>query len=349
MALFVRNHLSSNEKRLLAVGMGPNGQLSRVTSPISLVTHEKMPCPSAPGQLTLAEVHRTIHLIGQLPKRDFFIFGNNIAHSLLPALHNVAFRELGLPHHYSIYQSEVVDESVRELIGQPNFGGASITFPHKLQIAKFLDSVSLCAQQIGAVNPVLVKENKAGSRLLIGDNADWIGIKSCIEVSGLHIPLNGTAVILGAGGAARAAVYTLQKLGVSEVFIVNRTRSRAEAIATDFPAMKFHMCTSLTELCQSGTPNVSIVIGCVPADDLTEKDVPDELYSGMKSGVLVEMAYRPQTTALMQVARRHEGWKVFGGVDVLKEQAYEQFALWTGRRAPKSVMVDAMAATIAKR
>lgn len=86
----------------------------------------------------------------------------------------------------------------------------------------------------------------------------------------------------------------------------------------------------------------SIIVACVPADDITENDIPSTIFSDR--GVLVEMEYRLHPTALMKAARRYEGWRVLGGVDVLKEQAYAQFQLWTGRRAPESVMANALEA-----
>jgi shikimate-5-dehydrogenase len=339
LALFVRNHQQPKTKPILAVGMGRMGQLSRITSPISLVTHDKIPYPSAPGQLTLAEVHRARHLIGQLPKRKFFILGDNIAHSLSPTLHNAAFEELGLPHHYSIHQSLKIDDSVRQLITQPDFGGASVTYPHKREVTNLLNLISSSAKKIGAVNTIVVQANKA-RRVLVGDNTDWRGIKRCIELSNIHIEVE-TAIIIGAGGAARAAIYAVQELGISEVLLVNRSRGRVEKITLDFPSLKFQIFDNIRSLPSAAA---NIIVACVPADESREEDIPDSIFSDV--GVLVEMAYRPHTTALMKVARRHGGWKVLGGVDVLKEQAYAQFSLWTGRRAPESVMADALNAAM---
>lgn len=114
LALFVRDHYASNAKPLLAVGMGPHGQLSRITSPISLVTHNSIPFPSAPGQLTLAEVNQGLHLLGQLPKRSFHLIGSDPNLSLPVAMHNAGFKELSLPFSRCLHNTTQVGESLQQ-------------------------------------------------------------------------------------------------------------------------------------------------------------------------------------------------------------------------------------------
>lgn len=325
LALFVRNHRKRSKKPIVAVGMGAAGQLSRVTSPISLVTHPLMPFPSAPGQLSLAQVNQCLHLTGQLPKRQFVILGNDILHSLSPTIHNAAFAELGLPHHYSIHQTPQIDESVRKLLQNPEFGGASVTYPHKLSIRPMLDSISESAMKLGAVNTIIVEVGTKG-RKLKGDNTDWIGIKRCIQAGNLRGYQH--ALVIGAGGAARAAVFALQHLGVRRVTLVNRTRDRAERLAADFPSLTFEIHESLAKALAA-----DVIVSCIPADHVKDEDIPSPIFAAGQ-GLLIEMAYRPPVTALMKVATRQAGWTVKNGVDVLKEQAYAQFELWTGRRAP---------------
>jgi pentafunctional AROM polypeptide len=344
LALLVREHQAKSAKPLIAVAMGAQGQLSRATSPISFVTHELAPVSAGPGQMSLVQIHKILHMIGQLPKRNFYIFGDKIAHSLSPILHNAAFKELGLPHRYRIHETESVDEGIRELMEKPEFGGASVTSPHKLQIGKYLQSLSKSAKLVGAVNTVVVREDEAGSRTLIGDNTDWLGIKSCIE-SGLRSGARPkVAIVLGAGGAARAACFAIQELGVRHVFLVNRSRDKAERVAKDFLGVTFEIIQTLKDLPRFVSVVPTIIVACVPADDFTEDDIPAHIFEAASFGVLVEMAYHPLVTALMGVAGRYPGWKVLRGTDVLKEQAYHQFRIWTGRRAPVSVMAAALEA-----
>jgi shikimate 5-dehydrogenase len=145
-------------------------------------------------------------------------------------------------------------------------------------------------------------------------------------------------VVIGAGGAARAAVFALQQLGVRRINLVNRTLSRSKELANDFPAISFSFFTSL----QQFTAAANIIVACIPADDIMEDDIPLTLFGDESACVLVEMAYRPKVTALMKAVERFENWKVLQGTDVLKEQAYHQFSLWTGHVAPVSVMIEAL-------
>lgn len=345
LALFVRDHTTKSSKPLIAVGMGPQGQLSRITSPISLVTHELLPFSAASGQLTMSQIHQAMHLLGQIPARRFFIWGNNISHSLSPVLHNIGFKELGLSnYHYRIHETEAVDEEIRLMMHSPDFGGASVTFPHKLHIGKFLDRLSESAKLIGAVNTVVVEEEADGSRILRGENTDWLGIKSCIEErwKDIRATTPWAAIVIGAGGASRAACFAIQELGVRKIYLVNRTTEKVEAVARDFPKVEFEIMPSLRSLRQALSPAPSIIVACIPADEIVEDDIPVSIFEAATEGVLVEMAYRPPVTALMRVAGHFPGWDISQGTDVLKEQAYHQFSMWTGRRAPVEVMQEAL-------
>ncbi|GAM90019.1 hypothetical protein ANO11243_080590 [Dothideomycetidae sp. 11243] len=279
-------------------------------------------------------------------KREFFIFGHNIAHSLSPALHNAGFRELNLPHRYRIHESADVDASVESLVNQADFGGASVTFPHKLQIGRLLDAITPCAERVGAVNTVMVRDAEdGGRRVLVGDNTDWVGIKRCIERSRPTSLGESAGLVLGAGGAARAACYAMQMLGVAEVLVVNRTVANGEAMVARFPGLRSRVFGSFDKMLDAEDMlPVRVIVACVPADDLGEDKIPAALFSGSATGALVEMAYRPQITGMMKRAAQCPGWSISRGVDVLEEQAYEQFRKWTGMDAPESVMREAMQA-----
>lgn len=276
--------------------------------------------------------------MGQLPKMNFFIFGNNISHSLSPTIHNAAFAEIGLPYHYSIFQTPQMDGQVEEILQRPDFGGASVTFPHKLNIQSMLDSMSSSATKLGAVNTVVVQDTPSG-RKLRGDNTDWLGILKCIR-SGqkLHGQKSDdtTALVIGAGGAARAALFALQNVGIQQVSVVNRNPSNAEGVCKEFSSLKTEVYSSLSD-----APAASIIVACIPADDITEAGIPPRIFAD-GPGIVIEMAYRPPITALMKVARRLPQWTVYGGVDVLRWQAYAQFELWTGWRAPIIAVEEAL-------
>jgi len=281
---------------------------------------------------------------------NFYIFGDNISHSLSPALHNAGFQEIGFQGRYSIHQSEAVDETVENLISQPNFGGASVTFPHKLQVGRLMDELTAEARGVGAVNTILVRHSTTGRRTLKGDNTDWKGIRACITNSGVEISTSTSAMVLGAGGAARAACYALQSLGIAQVGIVNRTESKAKDMVSHFPNIQSSTYKSLEEASEDARQRpIQVIVACVPADDLVEDAIPRGLFSGSEVGVLVEMAYRPLETGMMKVAARYPGWRIYNGMDVLKRQAFAQFELWTGCDAPISVMDAGMQAELQRR
>lgn len=342
LALFIRDHQKQSNKPLIAVGMGAHGQLSRVLSPISMATHPLLPTATAPGQMTVARINEVLHLIGRISKQKMFIIGHNISHSLSPTIHNAGFAELGLPHHYSIHQAPQIDESVERILKDPDFGGASVTYPHKLNIQPFLDSISENAVSMGAVNTVVVRQSadKPGQRTLVGDNTDWVGIRNCIQSSPVALESSSTPLVIGAGGAARAALYALQQLGISNVTVVNRSKARAEGLASSFPALNISILNSLQQV----DAPVNCIVACIPADDVTENDIPSKLFAPGKPGILVEMAYRPTVTALMKVVQGLGSWSISNGVEVLREQAYAQFELWTGYRAPVLAIEEAVRA-----
>lgn len=277
--------------------------------------------------------------------KKFYIFGHNISHSLSPTIHNKGFKQIGFDGHYTVHESPEVDSSIAALLADHDFGGASVTFPHKLQVAGLVDFISAAARKIGAINTISKKDGK-----LWGDNTDWSGVKACIDSAGLSGLADAPAIVLGAGGAARAACYALVELGMTRIKVVNRTRANAEAMMLRFPEASFEICATLEEAIKaSKTAPARVVIGCVPADDLTEDKIPAGLFGGAESGILVEMAYRPPVTGMEKAATKQMSWRIFKGVDVLREQGYAQFSIWTGEEAPKEVMSRAMEEELKRR
>lgn len=274
-------------------------------------------------------------------ERKYYLLGYDIQKSFSPLLHNTGFKALGLPHHYNLFEVPSVDASVEKLLQDPSLGGLSVTAPHKLQIGRHLDHISTDAQTMGSVNTVVVKRSASGSRILCGENTDWQGVSRCIVRSEIVIDDSTVGAVIGAGGAARAAVFAQIKLGVRRIFVVNRTRARAESLAAEFPGHDVQIVESLEELVGSPNSDVTVIVGCIHATSLNESDVPRLLLSRANGGVLVEMAYG-QETALVAAAKREASWRLFDGIDVLQQQAFGQFTLWTGQRAPEMIMMEAV-------
>ena len=344
---FVLNKTSiPGSKPLLAINMGIEGQMSRILNrTLSPVTHPLLPNKAAPGQLSFAEIQSALHLIGQLPSLRFFLFGTPIAHSMSPTLHNTGFKLLGLPHQYELFETESVGEEIKAAIASPDFGGASVTIPFKLDVIPLLDTLSPEAEIIGAVNTIIPVRAADGSHSLHGDNTDWIGIIESIR-SRLPVKMHSpeTALVIGAGGTSRAAIFALQTLGVKKIYLFNRSSHKAQALVEAFPDANIEV------IAQLGTWSAqapSVIVSTVPAsattfDPLNTNAVylSNEIFSNPEGGVVVDMAYKPADTPLLQLAAKATNWAAVRGLDVLLEQGFVQFKLWTGRHCPRKAVSE---------
>ncbi|KAI5117122.1 hypothetical protein M0805_007969 [Coniferiporia weirii] len=328
-----------NAKPFIAINTGYEGQLSRIlNTTLSPITHPLMTVSAAPGQLSFAQIQTALNLIGQLPAKRYFLFGTPISASPSPTLHNAGFEVLGLPHKYALFETAEVDASIRSLLQSPDFGGASVTIPHKLAVMPLLDELTPPAKEIGAVNTIVSRLGPSNTRVLLGDNTDWIGIRGCIVAnlaSGASAPTTG--LVIGAGGTSRAALYALRSLGIQRIYLYNRTRASAEALLAAFPGYNIELIDSL-ESFPNGAPTV--IVSTVPGSATTlEKEstgllLSREVFKADK-GVVVDMAYKPAETPLLSLAAAEAGWRVVRGVDVLLEQGFAQFSIWTDRQCPR--------------
>ena len=332
-------------KPIIAINMGLDGQMSRVlNSTFSPVTHPLLPIKAAPGQLSFKEIQTALNLLGLLPARQFYLFGTPITHSMSPILHNSGFEVLGLPHKYDLLESAVVGEEIKAAIAAPDFGGASVTIPHKLDIIPLLDVLSPAAQAIGAVNTIIPQALCAdgSSRKLHGDNTDWLGIRDSIspKVQSIH-----AALVIGAGGTARAAIYALQALDAQVIYLHNRTTSKAQALALAFPSARIQVLEAIDEWPANVAPP-NVIVSTVPSDAMTLAPgngifpLSSKLFDYRNGqAVVVDMAYRPAVTPLLKLAEETAAnWVVVPGLEVLLAQGYVQFEKWTGRLCPKATV-----------
>jgi len=284
---------------LLAINMGGEGQVSRMLNPVlSPITHETMPFKAAPGQLTYRQIQIGLHLLGKLPKQRFALLGTPISHSLSPCLHNNAFAELGLPHHYQLLESqEAGDSVVQAFLRASDFGGASVTMPHKLAIMSYLDVITPQAKVIGAVNTITPLVDSEGKVQLEGDNTDWIAIKEMCTRNLSPVQLSSpdfSALVIGAGGSARAALFAMNQLGAKTIMLYNRTTANAERLAREVPEdWKVQVVTDLENL--PGKP--SAIISNVPSTGTRLASgkgegivLPIDILSQPKGGVAIDMS-----------------------------------------------------------
>jgi pentafunctional AROM polypeptide len=156
-----------------------------------------------------------------------------------------------------------------------------------------------------------------------------------------------SCLVIGAGGTARAAIYALHALGATRIYLFNRTRRSAEELVHAIPGAHVELLDTLDVSSVQGPPP-SVIVSTVPASaTTTEKGVADALFLpsslfSADAGVVVDMAYRPAETPLLRLAKAAapagRKWHTVMGIEVLLEQGYKQFELWTGRRCPRKVV-----------
>ncbi|KAI1430954.1 EPSP synthase-domain-containing protein [Xylaria sp. CBS 124048] len=334
LASFKGRMFAAHGKPIIALNMGTAGQLSRILNGFfTPVSHPDLPFKAAPGQLSAAEIRQGLSLIGEAEQKQFYLFGNPISASRSPALHNALFHQAGLPHKYSLFETDTVS-SVRDLIRSPNFGGASVTIPLKLDVIPLLDDISDGAKAIGAVNTIIPVTSEEGNVRLLGDNTDWMGMVYSLRMAGFTLPANSaTCMVVGSGGTTRAAVYALHSLGFHSIYLVARNKSTVEDIISSFPA---DYNISHVEDAANVQHVPSVIISTVPADRPVDPSMGSLLDTVVKQrrqsnqrGFFLEMAYKPRQTPLMELAER-AGWITIPGLEVLTSQGFYQFQLWTG-------------------
>ncbi|KAH6713645.1 Shikimate dehydrogenase [Leptodontidium sp. MPI-SDFR-AT-0119] len=341
LARFKSNMAAAHDVPLIAINMGVIGKLSRILNGfMTPVSHPALPFKAAPGQLSASEIRQGLSLLGEIQPKSFYLFGTPISASRSPALHNTLFQQTGLPHEYSRLETNQA-EDVRNVIRSTDFGGASVTIPLKLDIIPLLDDITEAAKIIGAVNTIVPVAAEVGQPpRLVGENTDWLGMThSLISASYTTVSSGppGSALVIGAGGTARAAIYALQSLAHSPIYIVSRTPSKLAAMIATFPAEFNIIPLSEVEAAEEITNVPRVAIGTIPADKPIEQNMREILATLLrhpeteagKQRTLLEMAYKPSQTALMQMAK-DAGWVTIPGLEVLSAQGWYQFQKWTG-------------------
>ena len=316
--------------------MGTKGQLSRIqNSFLSPVTHPALKTKAAPGQLSAKAIRTALALHGVIEAKNYHLFGTPISASRSPDLHNAFYKDHGLPHVYSLYETTTIKE-LEPILASPHFGGGSVTIPHKLSIRQYIDEESESARTIGAINTIVVdpmKPSQHGPGLYrIGHNTDWRGMVHVIEARLASNRLKGAGLVIGTGGTARAAIYALNQMGYRPILVLGRDSTKVKALTDSFPTYDVQDASS--EPATQKPPRIAI--STVPADKPLDKSVQQALSRLLTPTkpddaprVLLDMAYKPAVTELMKRAQ-DRGWEVIPGLDVLAAQGIYQFQLWTG-------------------
>jgi len=258
------------------------------------------------------------------------IIGNPVTHSLSPAMQNAAFAALGENRVYVPFPVTRLD-GVLGALHCLGLSGLSVTTPYKEAVLAVLDEIDPAAARIGAVNTIQVRE-VGGDRVLFGTNTDWLGANRALSE---EIMLAGSrAVILGAGGAARAIGFGLLEAGGTiEIHSRTEERGRALAEALDCP---------WRPLDQIGSRPADILVNATSVG-MTPKvaDSPVRREALAAFAVVMDIVYAPLQTRLLQDAAA-AGCRCIDGLQMLLYQGAAQCELWTGRTAPVAVMREAL-------
>lgn len=253
-----------------------------------------------------------------------------IEHSLSPVMHNAAFQTLGM--HDWFYDKiaippDIVKLSLRELRDH-DYIGINVTVPHKQAVMPYVKADAV-AKAIGAVNTIDFRDNT-------GTNTDCAGFMDDLAANGIKAA-GETVVVLGAGGAARAAVYGLAQAG-ARILIVNRTMERAEHLIADLKVDARAVTHD-----EAGMSDASLIVNATSvglAPKIHESPWPEDV--PMPPGAVVyDMVYRPARTKLMEIAEA-QGKRAVGGLGMLVRQGAAAFKLWTGVEPPIDVMFAAL-------
>ncbi|HKB99346.1 MAG TPA: shikimate dehydrogenase [Terriglobales bacterium] len=320
----------SDKHALIGLCMGEQGIISRVLSVRagSVFTFGAVSADlrTAPGQVSAQDL-RSVYRIEQVDAatRVYGVAGDPIEHSLSPVIMNTALRRENVNGVYLPLHAKTLKDLMR-CVREIPLHGLSITMPYKQAIIAHLDNTDAHTTKIGACNTVV----RGQDGKLYGFNTDVAGVVRPLEQR-LAIE-KAKVLVLGAGGAARAAVFGLKERG-AEVWILNRTSLKAQKLARQAKARTIKRA-DLRKIA------FDVIINATPVGMGNTRDCPlkdDEI----QARVVFDMVYDPVETHLLQVARA-KGIAVIPGVEMFVQQAARQFEIWTGKPAPAGDMLRAV-------
>jgi len=314
--------------QVVGIAMGEEGLVSRVLGPRAgaafTFASSSNGVETAAGQVTA----RTLLDLYRIDKLDratqlFGVAGNPIGHSLSPLMQNTAFRKENVNAVLLPLKVKAVDDLLKLVRGLP-MAGVAVTMPLKQEVLPHLANMDALTAKIGACNTLRV----GGDGKIVGFNTDVAGIVRPLE---RRLKLKGARVaVLGAGGAARSAVFGLVQQG-AEVLIVNRTHETAVALAKEAKAkaMKHEVFAKA---------HFDVLINSTPCGMAGSKQALPIAANELNAGLVFDMVYNPMDTPLLKLARER-GIPVVTGLEMFVQQGARQFEIWTGKPAPEAEML----------
>jgi shikimate dehydrogenase len=264
------------------------------------------------------------------------LIGHPVAHSFSGGMQQAAFDALGIDARYELWDRKPIDlaDAVAELRGD-DFLGANVTIPHKEHTVPLMDRLTEEASATGAVNVV----SRDGQKL-VGHNTDVLGFRTALDKLVGRQKMPRQAVVLGAGGAARAAVYGFIAEGFQRVIIFNRHLHRAEGLVRHFGRSASHMELRAMPWHESvigaEVARTKVLVNCTSLGmTADETPIPGELLPA--DLMVMDLIYNPSQSKLLRDATA-AGCTTMNGELMLLEQGARSFELWTGQAAPREVM-----------
>lgn len=280
------------------------------------------------------------------------IIGYPLGHSISAGFQQAALDHCGLDLKYQVWETR--PEDLAETVGglrQPGYLGANVTIPYKEEVPSMLDGLDGVAGEIGAVNTIVSRDGK-----LTGYNTDATGFLRALREDARFDPAGKKAVVLGAGGAARAVSYSLLLAGVSGLTLLNRSVENGEAVREAMEDMlsrkglepQVRFCAWEGRRVAGALAGCDLIVNCTPlgmrhsaqegTSPLRAEQIPAE-------ALVYDLVYNPPQTPLRKEASR-AGARSLGGLPMLVYQGAAAFELWTGRQAPLEVMLHAARAAL---
>ncbi len=270
------------------------------------------------------------------------IFGDPVAHSASPAMHNAAYAKLGMDRVYVPFHVRAA-QLPAALRAIPALGilGVNVTVPHKERVARLLKRQSAEARLLGAVNCVVSRRGE-----LFGDNTDARGLAQ--DLASLDVAIKGqTAIVVGAGGGAAAAVLALHRLSARQIVMVNRTRQRALKLAQRFKSARIDV-QDLDELNNPGLiGRAALVLNATSVGLKAEPFLPLAYEAARPDCFFYDLVYAAEPTGFLRPARER-GLRTADGAGMLLHQGALAFELFNGVKAPIEAMRKALNARLGR-
>lgn len=328
----------SEGRRLIPIAMGNAGIPTRILGPSrgAFLTFGALDQSqaTAPGQITAADLHDVYRIHNINEKTEIYgVVGSPVAHSVSTHVHNAAFAALDINAVYLPLKVRDIGNFMRRMVRSDTremdweLRGFSVTAPHKSEIIKYLDWIEPVAEEIGAVNTVVIEDG-----FMRGYNTDALAalapLENSIEIAGARV------AVIGAGGAARALLWSLHK-SRTNVTIFARNLANAAPVAENFG-------TRLMPLDRAVFDGFDVVINATPlgARGNYENQTPAVAEQLRGARFVYDLVYNPAETRLLREAVT-AGCETVGGLAMLIAQASEQFLVWTGKVPPLEVMENA--------